>query len=91
MYKPFQIWAPQTGNAKNHLLNRPFKYKPLGGLYSENCPQIQSKTKQRGYKQLSAPSIHGDDIIEIQVPWIQPQKSINLFMSASVSHTGPGF
>ena len=41
------------------------------------------------YKHLSAPTIHGEDIIEIQVPWIHPPKSINLFMS--VSHTGPGF
>ena len=42
MYKP-----PQTGNAKNPPLNRPSKYKPPGGLYLENCPQIQSKTKQK--------------------------------------------
>ena len=32
---------------KNPLLNRPSKYKPPGGLYLENCPQIQSKTKQK--------------------------------------------
>ena len=25
----------------------PSKYKPPGGLYLENCPQIQSKTKQK--------------------------------------------
>ena len=31
MYEPLQIWAPQTGNAKNPLLNRPSKYKPTGG------------------------------------------------------------
>ena len=30
MYKPLQIEAPQTGNAKNPLLNRPSKYKPPG-------------------------------------------------------------
>ena len=30
MYKPLQIWAPQTGNAKKPPLNRPSKYKPLG-------------------------------------------------------------
>ena len=44
MYKPLQI-APQTGNAKNPPLNRPSKYKPPGGFYLENCPQIKSKTK----------------------------------------------
>ena len=38
---------PQTGNVKNPPLNRPSKYKPSGGLYLENCPQIQSKTKQK--------------------------------------------
>ena len=38
---------PQTGNAKNPPLNRPSKYKPLGGLYLENCPQIQRKTKKK--------------------------------------------
>ena len=47
MYKPLQIKAPQTGNAKNPPLNHPSKYKPPGGLYLENCPQIQSKTKQK--------------------------------------------
>ena len=47
MYKLLQIEAPQTGNAKNPLFNRPSKYKPPGGLYLENCPQIQSKTKQK--------------------------------------------
>ena len=47
MYKLLQIKAPQTGNAKNPLLNRPSKYKPSGGLYLENCPQIQGKTKQK--------------------------------------------
>ena len=30
MYKPLQIQAPQTGNAKNPPLNRPSKYKPPG-------------------------------------------------------------
>ena len=33
MYKPLQIQAPQTGNAKNPRLNHPSKYKPPGGLY----------------------------------------------------------
>ena len=30
MYKLLQIEGPQAGNAKNPLLNRPSKYKPLG-------------------------------------------------------------
>ena len=41
---------PQTGNAKNPQLNRPSaekEYKLRGGLYLENCPQIQSKTKKK--------------------------------------------
>ena len=45
MYKPLQIKAPQTRNAKKPPLNRPFKYKPPWGLVLGNCPQIQSKTK----------------------------------------------
>ena len=56
MYKPFQSNIspppppPQAGNAKKkkkHPLNHPSKYKPLGVLYLENCPKIQSKTKQK--------------------------------------------
>ena len=49
MYKPLQIKDPQTSNAKNPLLNHPSKYKPPRGLYLENCPQIQSKTKLKRY------------------------------------------
>ena len=47
MYKPLQILAPQTGNVKNPPFNRPSKYEPPGGLQLENCPQIQSKKKQK--------------------------------------------
>ena len=47
MYKPLQILAPQTGNAKDPPLNRPSKYKLPRGLYLKNCPQIQSKTKPK--------------------------------------------
>ena len=47
MYKPLQIKAPQTSNAKTPPLNPLSKYKPPEGLYLENCPQIQSKTKQK--------------------------------------------
>ena len=46
MYKPRQIQAPQTCNAKNRQLNRPSKYAPQG-LILGNCPQILSKTKQK--------------------------------------------
>ena len=43
-YKPPQ----QTGNAKNPPLNCPSKYKPSRQeLVLGNCPQIQSKTKQK--------------------------------------------
>ena len=44
MYKPLQIQAPQTGNAKNPPLNRPSKYKPPGGLYLEIS--LKYKVKQ---------------------------------------------
>ena len=43
MYKPLQIKAPQTHNAKNPPLNHPSKYKLPRGLVLGNCPQIQSK------------------------------------------------
>ena len=35
MYKPLQIQALQTRNAKYHLLNHPSEYKPPGGSYLE--------------------------------------------------------
>ena len=44
MYKPLQIWAPQTRNAKNLPLNRPSKYKPPGGHYLEIA--LKYKVKQ---------------------------------------------
>ena len=47
MYIPSKYKPPQTGNAKDPPLNRPSKYKPPGGLYLENCHQIQSITKQK--------------------------------------------
>ena len=34
MYKPLQIWATQTGNAKNPPLNRRSKYKSPRGAYT---------------------------------------------------------
>ena len=45
MYKPLQIQAPQTGNAKNPPLDCCSKYRRPRGLYLENCPQIQSNGK----------------------------------------------
>ena len=41
-YKP-----PKLVTQKKPPLNRPSKYKPPGGLYLENCPQIQNNTKQK--------------------------------------------
>ena len=41
-YKP-----PKQVTQKTPPLNQPSQYKPLGGLYLENFPQIQSKTKQK--------------------------------------------
>ena len=35
MYKPLQIYVPQTHNTKNPPLNRPSEYKSPGGLYLE--------------------------------------------------------
>ena len=51
MYKPFQsnISPPKLvmQKKKKNPLNHPSKYKPLGGLYLENCAKIQSKTKHK--------------------------------------------
>ena len=52
MYKPLQIYAPQTGITKNPTLNGPSKYTPPPGgegLVLGNRSQIQSKTKQKLY------------------------------------------
>ena len=48
MYKPLQIQAPQTCNAKNRRLNRPSIYKPLGGLYSEIALKYKVKQSKNG-------------------------------------------
>ena len=48
MYKPLQIQAPQTGNAKNPPLNRPSKYKPPGGLYLEIALKYKVKQSKNG-------------------------------------------
>ena len=44
MYKPLQIYAPQTGNAKNPPFNRPSEYKPPEGLYLKIA--LKYKVKQ---------------------------------------------
>ena len=44
---PSKYTPPKPVTQKNPPLNRLSKYKPPGGLYLENCPQIQSKTKQK--------------------------------------------
>ena len=46
MYKPLQIQATQTRNAKNLSLNHPSKYKPPWGHVLGNCPVVQSKTEK---------------------------------------------
>ena len=48
MYKPLQIQAPQTGNAKNPPLNRPSKYKPPGDLYLEIAFKYKVKQSKNG-------------------------------------------
>ena len=48
MYKPLQIWAPQTSNTKNPPLNRPSKYKPPGGLYLEIALKYKVKQSKNG-------------------------------------------
>ena len=45
MYKPLQIEAPQTGNAKNPLLNRPSKYKPPGACTWKIALKYKVKSK----------------------------------------------
>ena len=45
---PSMYKLPKQVNAKNLPLNRLSKYKPPGGLYLENCPQIQRKTNKNG-------------------------------------------
>ena len=48
MYKPLQIWAPQTRNTKNPPLNHPSKYKPPGGLYLEIALKYKVKQSKNG-------------------------------------------
>ena len=49
MYKPLQIYAPQTRNAKNPPLNRPSEYKPPpGGLYLKVTLKYKAKQSKNG-------------------------------------------
>ena len=48
MYKPLQIQAPLTGNAKNPPLNRPSKYKPLGACTWKIALKYKEKQSKKG-------------------------------------------
>ena len=48
IYKPLQISAPQTRNAKNPPWNRPSKYKPPWGLYLEIALKYKVKQSKNG-------------------------------------------
>ena len=48
MYKPLQIYASQTRNAKNAPFNRPSEYKPPVGLYLEIAPKYKVKQSKNG-------------------------------------------
>ena len=48
MYKPLQIQAPQTRNAKNPPLNHSSKYKPPGGLHFEIALKYKVKQSKNG-------------------------------------------
>ena len=48
MYKPLQIQAPQTGNAKNPPLNRPSKYKPPGACTWKIALKYKVKQSKNG-------------------------------------------
>ena len=48
MYKPLQIKAPQTRNAKNPPLNRPSKYKPPGACAWNIALKYKVKQSKNG-------------------------------------------
>ena len=48
LYKPLQILAPLTGNAKNPPLNRPSKYKPLGACNWKIVLKYKEKQSKKG-------------------------------------------
>ena len=45
MYK--SLHEPPKPITQKPYVKLPLQYRPLGGMYLENCPQIQSKTKQK--------------------------------------------
>ena len=60
MYKPLQIKAPQTSNAKNPPLNRTSKYKTPGDLYLEIALKYKVKQSKNG----KLPSIDKASLID---------------------------
>ena len=63
MYKPLQILAPQTGNAKKPPLNRPSKYKPPRGA----CPwKIALKHRVKQSKNSKFTSIYKGSSINFE-------------------------
>ena len=48
MYKPLQIYAPQSCNARNPPLNRPSKYKPPGACTWKIVLKYKVKQSKNG-------------------------------------------
>ena len=48
IYKPLQIWAPQTRNAKKPPLKCPSKYNPPRNLYLEIALKYKVKQSKNG-------------------------------------------
>ena len=71
MYKPLQIQAPQTCNAKNPPLNCPSKYKPPGGLYLEIALKYKVKQNKNG----KFPSNYKASAIDFETHHFPPQIS----------------
>ena len=81
MYKPLQIKAPHTGNAKNPSLNRPSKYKPPPGACTfEIALKYKVKQSKNGKftSNYKASSINFDTPISLRrkaPPNISPSKN----------------
>ena len=71
MYKPLQIQAPQTCNAKNPPLNCPSKYKPPGGLSLEIALKYKVKQSKNG----KFPSNYKASTIDFETHHFPPQIS----------------
>ena len=65
MYEPLQI-SPQTRKAKNPPLNRPSKYKSLGGLYLEIA--LKYKVKQSKNSQFHPTTRIAQSILKPKFP-----------------------